>query len=249
MIMNAKFDLGPLEIPVSEKLANTTIALCLNREDFFPISGFPRSLMLEDALKRRCILQGIKLYYTHPYLHEIVRPRSIQLQKRGRTYRTRIRRTQREQQNSQTSLDELGSDSPKQGRHSTSRGNFLTTLQPAQKLSRHFSLGHQPVPKPKSVTSASSEASTLVETQQAGDTFAFSPDDVGTHRRRSADEASRPTSTNFSISLQDNPLPFDDMATRQNHFIGQVEGLDLADLTVGPPTIRVKQPPDLFELE
>lgn len=250
MIMNAKFDLGPLEIPVSEKLANTSIALCLNRGDFFPISGFPRSLMLEDALKRRCTSQHIETSYANLHMNKLVRPRHSKLQRGGRTNRARPRRPQREKTNSLTNSDKLRADHLKQGRQSTSRGDFLTTLRPTRKLSRHFSLGHQSVSNRESVRSASSEASTLVETQLAGDKYAFSPDDVGAHRRRSADEASRPNPTMFSVNLEDNPFPFDDMAVQPRDFISQADGFIPDNFTAGTPGVSISHPMDHpFELE
>lgn len=250
MIMNAKFDLGPLEIPVSEKLANTSIALCLNRGEFFPISGFPRSLMQEDALKRRCTSQHIETSYANHCTNNLGKPHPSELQKGGRTNQARSRRPQREKTNSLTNLDKLRADHLEQGRQSTSRGNFLTTPLPTWKLSRHSSLGHQSVSNRESVRSASGEGSALVETQLAGDKYAFTPDDVGALRRRSADEASRPNPTMFSVNLEDNPFPSDDMAVQPRDFISQADGFIPDNFTVGTPGISIRQPMDnTFELE
>ena len=52
MINLAEFDMDLVRIPVSGKLAVTTIALCLtrNNHEAFQISGFPRDLLVEDVL-------------------------------------------------------------------------------------------------------------------------------------------------------------------------------------------------------
>lgn len=177
-------------------------------------------------------------------------PLPSRLQNRGRTYRAKIRRPQREQHKRQTSLNELGVDNPRQVRHSASQGNLVTTSQPAQKLSRHISLEDQSVSNRASIRRASGEASMSVGSQLGGDAYAFSPDDVRLYRYRSADAASRPNSTVFSISSEDQPLPFDDMAMRQSRSIGQADRLDSANFTVGTPGIAIRQPMDnMFELE
>ena len=52
MINVAEFNLDHVRIPISGKHAVTTIALCLTSatSDAFQISGFPRDLLVEDAL-------------------------------------------------------------------------------------------------------------------------------------------------------------------------------------------------------
>lgn len=57
MIQTATFDIDPVDIYVSLQLGATTIALCLmedgkRAEAFYPISGFPRALVVEEALQR-----------------------------------------------------------------------------------------------------------------------------------------------------------------------------------------------------
>ena len=59
MIKLATFDLGPLDIHVSSKNARVTISLYFRttyeaRDSYkaYPISGFPRLLMLEEDQKR-----------------------------------------------------------------------------------------------------------------------------------------------------------------------------------------------------
>lgn len=53
MIMNASFELDPLIIPIANEFVVTMIALCLTPNNEYPISGFPRALVvLEDDPKR-----------------------------------------------------------------------------------------------------------------------------------------------------------------------------------------------------
>ena len=53
MTMNASFELDPLIIPIANEFIVTTITLCLTPNDEYPISGFPRTLVvLDDDPKR-----------------------------------------------------------------------------------------------------------------------------------------------------------------------------------------------------
>ena len=57
MIQLSNFAVDPVEIRIPHKLPQTTIFLCLledgaSEEERMPISGFPRTLIVEDSLQR-----------------------------------------------------------------------------------------------------------------------------------------------------------------------------------------------------
>lgn len=48
MIQNGHFSMGRVEIKLSSKVATTEILMCLTKGEYFPISRFPRSLLLDE---------------------------------------------------------------------------------------------------------------------------------------------------------------------------------------------------------
>lgn len=194
MISEAKFDLGLLKISVSEQHVHTVIDLCLGKGNFYAISGFPCYLNLEDALKRRCLFELIKIFNNHFYLHKTAKPRQSQSPKRSRpSWRLR-----REHHDSLTDLHELGVGSPRQERHSVS--SLSSLLQQSWRSRRPFWPVHRSVSNGESAENSFGEAFTSVGTDDAGNTYRFPPGELGTLRRRSADEAKRPSLALFSAS-------------------------------------------------
>lgn len=66
MIDQADWDFGKCEIPISSKLAVTSMSLCLRMDGNhvqeprpYPISGFPRSLVIEDSLTGKTIQTSV----------------------------------------------------------------------------------------------------------------------------------------------------------------------------------------------
>lgn len=48
MIQNGQFSMGRVEIKLSSRVATTEILMCLTAGEYFPISRFPRSLLLDE---------------------------------------------------------------------------------------------------------------------------------------------------------------------------------------------------------